>query len=61
VFSSLIMSVFTPVCVRLLAGIRANDPRVYTFLETHRNKLVGFKLEAFLLAVPMQMISSNSS
>jgi len=46
--------------MRLLAGIRANVPRVYTFLETHLNKLVGFKLEAFLLAVPMRMISSNS-
>lgn len=59
-FSSSIMPVLMPVCVGSLAGIRANIPRVYVFLEMHRSKSVGFKVEAFLLAVPMQMISSNS-
>jgi len=59
-FSISIMSVLMPVCVGPLAGIRANIPRVYKFLEMHRSKLVGFKVEAFLLAVSMQMISSNS-
>jgi hypothetical protein len=50
------MRVFAGIKVCLL--IRANIPRVYTFLEIHLSKLVGFKVEAFLLAVPMQMISS---
>jgi hypothetical protein len=54
------MSVLTPVGVRPLAGMRANIPRAYTFLEMHSSKLVGFEEEAFLLAVPLQMISSNS-
>jgi hypothetical protein len=59
-FSTFIMSVLTSVCVGPLAGIRANISHIYMFLEIRRNKLVVFKVEAFLLTVPMQLISSNS-